>query len=469
MQATDEILECMKRGKSDKKYSGVIRQFCMALDFCRPAAYKYLRKVFHNHLPSPVTIRRWYRSVNGEPGITTESLQILSEKAAEHKENGRELLLALISDEVAIKKCIEWKSDQSNFSGFVSCENTNTNKTRKKKTRSDGGIDVANDALVFMVVGDDFKIPVAYYLLCGLDALDRAALSQDVIRQINETGARVTSFTADGLISNITMFKHLGVNFEIGETFFKSPTNSNDKIYVFLDPPHMLKLSRGCFAKHNLYHEGNRISWNFVTELHKMQTNRNFNLGNKLTNDHINYHTRPMNVRIANETMSNSVANCIDQLREDGYENFQESDETSKFIRHVNNVMDIGNVKQNLAAYSGYKRPICESTAHELFDYFKEAKQYFKSLEIDVISQTKNGTKTTRKSVLKTKSSTPFFGMIINLTSLEGLYNDLVLGGLISALYFFKMSQDHLETWFSCLRSGLGSNDNPSAKEFTRL
>lgn len=49
------------------------------------------------------------------------------------------------------------------------------------------------------------------------------------------------------------------------------------------------------------------------------------------------------------------------------------------------------------------------------------------------------------------------------------MYNDYVVNGQLTEIHSFKFSQDHLETWFSCIRRGLGSNDNPTAAEFKRL
>lgn len=59
--------------------------------------------------------------------------------------------------------------------------------------------------------------------------------------------------------------------------------------------------------------------------------------------------------------------------------------------------------------------------------------------------------------------------MVHNLTSLQGLYNEYVVNGQLTEIYSFQCCQDHLETWFSCVRRGLGSNDNPTAAEFKRL
>lgn len=460
----------MKHGRPAKKYSENIRKFCMALQFTSAAAYRYVRTVFAENLPHPVTITKWYRSVDGSPGITLKSLQVLKQKAESYMQNGKKLLVTLMNDEMSIKKKIEWDQYQGEFRGFVTCKNSentrsrgNRNVTNNEEATDDGYLDVAKDVLVFLVVGEEFKIPVAYFLLNGLRALERASLTKMVIQNVNETGAQVTSLTADGLVANITTATHLGADFKNNKPFFSSPTNPNDKIYIIMDAPHMLKLARKCFAEHNLYYENNLICWRFVVELHNMQKVRNINLGNKLTQRHIDYYTNPMNVRLASETMSSSVVDCIDQLREDGYEQFQNSSETTKFIKLVNDVFDISNVHEN-DERKGYKIPICESTSEELFRYFAQAKRYLAALEID--EENPKTKITTRKLALHSRSYTPIFGMLHNLTSFEGLYNDHVLNGSLESINTFQLSQDHLETWFSAVRSGLGSNDNPTANEF---
>lgn len=440
----------------------------MGLDYLSPAGYRYIRRVFNNNLPAPETMRRWYRSIDTEPGITDVALQILKQKAEDYKRNGRELLLALLCDEVSIKKCVEHDEYKSQFTGFVSCENKSERSKKRKNKKNANELDVAKDALVFMCVGENFKVPVAYFFLCGLEAVERAALTQEVIRQVNGTGAKIWSLTADGTITNISCVKHLGVNFEKNEPFFKSPTTPSYNIYFLLDAPHMLKLARGCIANHQLYYEQKPISWSYVKDLYDLQKSRNFNLGNKLTSLHIDWHLKPMNVALAAEVMSKSVSYCIDQLREDNYEEFQNSYETSEFLVHVNNVFDICNVKSNRPPSDNqYKQPISENNSQELFQYFQKAKEYFLSIEIDEANSKTKEMK--RKLAIRSRSLTPFLGMVHNLTSLQSLYNDYVVNGELTEIYSFQCCQDHLETWFSCMRRGLGSNDNPTAAEFTRL
>lgn len=339
------------------------------------------------------------------------------------------------------------------FVGFVTCENRDN---RDENDQREIPLAVAKDALVFMAVGDDFKIPVAYFLLAGLRSDERSALTKLVIEKINNTGARVTSLTMDGLKANIAVAKKLGADFENDKPFFfPNPENRTDKVYTIWDPPHMMKLARGCFGDHQLYYENTPLKWNLIVELHEMQKKRNLNLGNKLTDLHINFHQNPMNVRVAAETMSLSIADNLDQLDQDKYVQFINCERTSEYIRIINNSFDISNSKPKTSKKDyKYKKPISNTNSEEVFAYFKFAKQYFKALEIDVWNREKTTVK--RMKAMNSQSSTPFFGIYHNMIAMEGLYNDFVLNGPLTELFTFRFSQDHLETWFSAVRSRLG-------------
>lgn len=73
---------------------------------------------------------------------------------------------------MGIRKHIQWNAEKCGFDGF--CTNSNTNNTRKADN-SDNNNSIAKDALVFMAVGSNFKIPVAYFLLNGLDGIEARA------------------------------------------------------------------------------------------------------------------------------------------------------------------------------------------------------------------------------------------------------------------------------------------------------
>lgn len=72
-------------------------------------------------------------------------------------------------------------------------------------------------------------------------------MTNEVINRLGEIGVEIASLTLDGLKTNFSMCESLGVNFD-GRAFIKDPLDNNRKIYVFLDPPHMLKLARNCMG-----------------------------------------------------------------------------------------------------------------------------------------------------------------------------------------------------------------------------
>lgn len=72
----------------------------------------------------------------------------------------------------------------------------------------------AKEALVYMVTGvnENFKIPVAYFLISGLNAAEKAALTQEVILRVTKAGIKVVGLTFDGLNSNLAMVKAMGAS-----------------------------------------------------------------------------------------------------------------------------------------------------------------------------------------------------------------------------------------------------------------
>lgn len=157
-------------------------------------------------------------------------------------------------------------------------------------------------------------------------------------------------------------------------------------------------------------------------------------------------------VRIACETLSNSAADAIDLLRNKGVAGFEGSEPTTKFMRHVNNSFDVLNSKVDDAI--GFKRTISRDTKEEYFRYFDEAISYFQNIKL-----TPRG-----KSILRTRSRTPFFGFILDLNNFRSFFNQYVESNILSSVATFRFSQDHLELLFGCIRSMFGCNDNPSAR-----
>lgn len=191
-----------------------------------------------------------------------------------------------MSDEMSGRKQILWNENSKQFEGFPIVNSS----------KSAAYLSAANNILVIMVVGNDSKLAVAYFFLNGLQAIDSAVLNKEIIISLQNTGAKLVSLTGDGLSANIPIAKLLGANFNSNQPYFALRNSPNEKIYVIFDPPHILKLIRRYFTYHQLYYKDHKLKWELLETLAKKQDNDIFALGNKLSRNHIQFKTAPMNV-----------------------------------------------------------------------------------------------------------------------------------------------------------------------------
>lgn len=334
-----------------------------------------MREFFNKNLPSKRTLQLWYTSIDGSPGINQSTLDILREKADSYQtENNHPLHVTLISDEMKIRKDVSWNNEHEKFVGF------STKTSASRQADQSKPLQVASDALVFLVVGPNFKVPVAYHLLSGLESIDRAILTKEVIQNIEETGLKIICLTSDGLYANLSVAVILGADFKENKSYIPSPTYPNQKIYIFFDPPHMLKLVRKHFSTGNIYCQNELIDWGLLKLLVERQRWSNFNLCNKLTQHHIDWQHKPMNVRLAAETISRSVADTLEQLKSDNYEEYEGADKTVEFLRNFNDIFDLLNFAENDPTDDKYKQPISEETAGAVFTFTEKMKDYIKNI-----------------------------------------------------------------------------------------
>lgn len=414
------------------------------MNFYSPRAYEYMRSVFNFNLPTIRTIRYWYSSINGSPGFTEEAFGVLRQRAELLKAEGKPLMINIIFDEMMTRKQSEWDASRKKFRGHITA-----GKPGEYETCSP----LCKEALVLMATGiaEEFKIPIGYFLSNGLCAEEKFAIINEAIYRLNKIGVTVVSITCDGNIVNITTAKKLGVNFDKNQPYFKNPFKKQSNIYFILDPPHMIKLSRNCLGNKAVIYDGenNEILWKFIVDVVSLQIEHNLNFGNKLTKSHVEYYSNKMNVRLASETISKSTATSIEFLDKImKLEQFSNSDGTTKYIQIFNNLFDIMNSKQH-HTNEAYKRPFSAITIDKFSEYFDFSRKYIKGLKL-----AENGKK---KSILKTRSFTPYFGFYYNTYSFIGIYKEYILPNGYTEFYTFSVSQDHLETFFGAIRS-MGGN-----------
>lgn len=420
-----------------------MRLFCFTLHFYSPRAYEYLRTIFKG-LPSIRTLQYWYSAIDGSPGFTNSAFDALRQKANDFKEKGEPLIVGLIFDDVNIRKHSQYDASKGEFLGHI-----NAGIPKDYEICSP----LAKEALVLMVsgIGSDFKAPIGYFLSNGLCSEERAALIHEAILRLTKAGVQVASITCDGTVTNIATYKILGADFDNDCPYFMNPFDKGNKIYIVLDPPHMLKLARNCLGSKREVYDGNgeKIEWKFLEELVALQISQNVNFGNKLTKLHIEYETMKMKVRLAAETLSNSSATSIEYLNTViKNEKFLRSEATVKYLRVFDSLFDVMNSKPKHCD-ERFKQPISENSIEKFHGLFEMAKDYIKGLQLIM-----NGKKV---PILKTRSYTPFFGFYHNMFSFIGIYTDYIKPNGINEFYTFDVSQDHLESFFGCMRRMGGS------------
>lgn len=145
----------MRKGKKksvNKQFDNQLKSFALILHYYSPRTYEYVRQEFDNCLPHCKTISKWYRSIQGKPGIMLEALNTIKQRA---NSVDYQLFGSLLFDEMTIRQHVEY--DGQKYNGYV---DMGENKTTADMT-------LAKEALVFMVVcmNGGWKIALAYFLI----------------------------------------------------------------------------------------------------------------------------------------------------------------------------------------------------------------------------------------------------------------------------------------------------------------
>jgi len=270
--------------------------------------------------------------VDGNPGFTAEAFEAISKQAKENI-----VYCKLVIDEMCIRQHVEMDSQKKMY-GFIN--------VGAEYAYDNDNIPLAKNALVFLAVGINgyWKMPIAYFLIDGLNGKERAHLLMKAIDLLNKTGVKLCSITFDGASVNTKMCTELGVRFDIDHPEAYIVDDRKEKVYAFYDPAHMLKLIRNAWNNKTiiLNSKGEEINWKYIEQLYEIEQEEGLRLGTKLTKRHVHFHSEVMNVRLAAQTLSDSVADALNYLTKSN-DRFSKAGPTSEFIKYINNAFDILN------------------------------------------------------------------------------------------------------------------------------
>lgn len=160
-----------------------------------------------------------------------------------------------------------------------------------------------------------------------------------------------------------------------------------------------------------------------------------------------------MNVRLAAQVLSNSVGDALLYLKNEDVE-FKGCEATAQFCHMINNAFDIMNSRK-LYSDKPYNNAISSKTFSQYKTFTNQFTDYIETLELE-----------DDVKIVESKIKTGFKGIIMGLHSALDLFELLVSKNHLTFLLTYKLSQDHLETLFSAIRSRGGYNDNPTCRQF---
>ena len=161
-----------------------------------------------------------------------------------------------------------------------------------------------------------------------------------------------------------------------------------------------------------------------------------------------------MNVKVAAQTLSSSVADAMEYLMKSGHPNFADAKGTIRFIRIIDQLFDLLNSRNPFG--KGFKKPLF------LHDDARWKSTIDRSINYLMSLTDKSGT-----PLIRHRRKTFVLGFIAALKNFGELASLLLTrpGNPLKYILTYKFSQDHLELLFACIRGKNGFNNNPNVQQ----
>ncbi|KAK3932248.1 Transposable element P transposase [Frankliniella fusca] len=450
-------------------------RLALHLRMLSPAAYDFVKGFIS--LPSQRRLFDYSQFAEAKEGVQEEFLNQLGNLISEKCSADFEKYFSLLFDEMSIRSDLVYNARTGELVGFTNLSSLEE-ELASLEAEIQGNIHekkLAKKVLVFMLTGavNPIKFVAAVYSTDDLTAFQLYTRAWDVIYSVEEAGAKVLTAIFDGASVNR---KFINMHVNAGSTNFvhvaeNTAASESRPLYFMLDPPHILKTFRNCFANSNCHRNSralcinnHELSWKAIQALFEIIQKKKYK-DTKLSKAHV-YLTSfsCMKVVLAVQVFSKSVANALRKYKDVSPLSDYYNEELVNFILKMNRWFDCFNASfdskkktenPDLLEYSSLTDP--------RFDFLKtEFLSYLQQWEEFVANRTGNYTKDQRSR------------MIISHQSLEAIR--ITVHSFIEVAKFLmgkgapyvsarKFNQDPLEQYFSDQRRVRGADNNPTAKQ----
>lgn len=427
----------MQFKKRNEKWSVKERNFSLALHYKSPSAYKFLRD--NIRLPAISSIHRWIGRSNFLPGFNELLMKQIKLKTENMSTFERKCIICF--DEMSLNECLEYNKHLDLIEGFEDLGHVG----RKNKA--------ANEALVFMARGlyATWKLTLTYFVSrSGVKSTNLREILLAVVEKTIEIGLLPVATVCDQGPANRSTYLQLGVHPE--NPHFS--VNDNNIIALY-DAPHLIKSLRNNLLDGNYSLNGKLIEMNVIRKTYEADKSKKCKALVKITYTHM--YPKPfqrMNVKLAVQVFSHSVASAIRTCISTGELKTESAASTADFVDIVNNLFDCLNSRKfrsnnpfNSSIH--HKHSIVKATLIEAMPIFSNLK----------------------KISFKQKVSRPpcFDGIVQTVNGILKLYDNEIQETPDAYILTTRLNQDVLENLFSIFRQKGGYNRNPTVKLFRML
>lgn len=243
-------------------------------------AYRVLLKKKYP-LPAISTLRKWSGKIQIGEGILNPVLKIMEKSEF----NELERMCVLSFDEMKIKKQYLYSKAK------------------------DATLKPANYVQVALIRGlfGNWKQPIFFDYDCSMSK----KILMNIIEKVENANFNVVSVVCDLGGSNRGLLKELEIS--VQKSWFPNPKNANQRIHVFADVPHLIKLIRNNFIDHGFLINGNLIDKSIIEELISVTNEKSeLSIAYKISAENLSVkNAGRQKVKLATKLFSHTVARAI--------------------------------------------------------------------------------------------------------------------------------------------------------------
>lgn len=251
-----QLKSASAKSSSGIRWHPLIVKWCLYLHHMSSKAYETIRNSGIVTLPSSRTLQDYKHLSNTTMGFSMEAdrqlLDILNLKDDTAKYG------VLLFDEMYIKQGLVFEKSSGALFGFTDLGEIANEIDEFQHAMVNGGEGLqrplAKAMLVFMFKGlfNNVSLPYAQFPVCSVKGGDIFPLFWQTVGRLERLGCIVLGATCDGCSSNRRLFAlHRKPSSSKNELVHKTVnifSKEHKEILFFVDPPHLLKTIRNCFA-----------------------------------------------------------------------------------------------------------------------------------------------------------------------------------------------------------------------------